>query len=59
MKTKEQLQQSLEQIKNNIDKLFDKMSIAMSRGNDYEEQECEEMIDYLEQKKEVLEWVLN
>lgn len=52
MKSREQLQESLQQIINNI------MSIAMSNGNGYEEQECEEMIDYLEQKKEVLEWVL-
>lgn len=58
MKSREQLQESLQQIINNIDNYFDKMSIAMSNGNGYEEQECEEMIDYLEQKKEVLEWVL-
>lgn len=59
MKTKEQLQQSLEQIIKNIDKLFDKMSIAMSKGNDYEKQYYEEIIDYLLQKKEILEWLLN
>lgn len=59
MKSREQLQESLQQIINNIDSYFDKMSIAMSNGNNYEEQECEEMIDYLEQRKEVLEWVLN
>lgn len=59
MKSREELQQSLEQIIKSIDKLFDKMTIAMSNGNNYEEQECEETISYLEQKKEVLEWVLN
>ncbi len=34
MKSREQLQESLQQIINNIDNYFDKMSIAMSNGNE-------------------------
>jgi predicted aldo/keto reductase-like oxidoreductase len=59
MKSKEQLQNTLNEIIKNLDNYFDKMSIAMGNGNEYEESKCEEMIDYLEQRKEVLEWVLN
>jgi len=59
MKSKLQLEQSLSKIITKIGMYFDKSSIAMANGNNYEEDECEEMIKVLEDKKDFIEWVLN
>ncbi len=59
MKTKEQLQESYNEIINKIEVHFNRMVNAMCNGNNYEEQMCNEEIRHLENRKEVLEWVLN
>lgn len=59
MKTKQQLIDSYNEIINKINEYGDRLVDAMCDGNRYEEQMCNEEISVLEQRKDVLEWVLN
>lgn len=59
MKTQQQLEQSLNNIINKINIYFDKSAEAMASRDDYKEDEYEERIRILEDKKDFIEWVLN
>lgn len=59
MKSPDFLKRELNNIIEIIDSLFDKQIDAMCDGNSFKEQQYNEEISYLENKKEILEWVLN
>ena len=59
MKTKEQLEQSYNEIINKINEYCDKLVDAMCNGEVFKERQYNEEIILLEQKKDMLEWVLN
>ena len=58
MKSKEQLYKSFNEIVNSINTYSDRLVEAMCNGDYSEECLCNEEIMYLENKKDVLEWVL-
>jgi hypothetical protein len=59
MKSKEQLQQSLNEILINIESHYDGLVDAMCNGEEYIEKQYNEEIQMLEYRKGILEWVLN
>lgn len=59
MKSREQLQQFYNELVNKINDYCDKMVDAMCDGEDAKERQYNEEISLLEQKKDMLEWVLN
>ncbi|MBL4951120.1 hypothetical protein JK635_02545 [Neobacillus sp. YIM B02564] len=59
MKSPSVLQDELNKIIKYIDMYSERVVEAMCNGNGFDEERYEQEIGYLENKKELLEWVLN
>ena len=59
MKSKNQLQSTLNETIKNLNKFNDLIVDAMCDGNTFKERKYQEDIINLEYKKSILEWVLN